>query len=81
VVGGVVRVRLPWTQQPGQVLLHTDTARMTTMSSPYAVDTGLLILRVGLGVVFLAHGHNHVFGGGKIVGTGRWFESLGMKPG
>jgi putative oxidoreductase len=51
------------------------------MSSLYAVDTGLLILRIGLGVVFLAHGYNHVFGGGKIVGTGRWFESLGMKPG
>jgi putative oxidoreductase len=32
-------------------------------------------------VVFLAHGYNHVFGGGKITGTGRWFESLGMRPG
>src|SRR5438309_3974068 len=29
----------------------------------------------------LAHGINHIFGGGKIAGTGRWFESLGMKPG
>src|SRR3546814_20221000 len=29
----------------------------------------------------LAHGINHIFGGGKIEGTGRWFESLGMKPG
>jgi putative oxidoreductase len=29
----------------------------------------------------LAHGYNHVFGGGKIAGTARWFESLGMKPG
>src|SRR3954465_13574617 len=27
------------------------------------------------------HGYNHVFGGGKIAGTGRWFESLGMRPG
>ena len=34
-----------------------------------------------LGAVFLAHGINHIFGGGKIAGTGRWFESLGMKPG
>ena len=29
----------------------------------------------------MAHGYNHVFRGGKIAGTGRWFESLGMKPG
>ena len=27
------------------------------------------------------HGYNHFFGGGKIAGTGRWFESLGMRPG
>jgi putative oxidoreductase len=31
--------------------------------------------------VFLAHGYNHIFGGGRIAGTGRWFESLGMRPG
>lgn len=42
---------------------------------------GLLLLRVGVGVVMLAHGYNHIFGGGKIAGTGRWFESLGMRPG
>src|SRR4051794_5954493 len=32
-------------------------------------------------MVMLAHGYNHIFRGGKIAGTGRWFESLGMKPG
>jgi len=46
-----------------------------------AIDLALLILRVTTGAVFLAHGLNHVFGGGKIAGTGRWFESLGMRPG
>ena len=46
-----------------------------------AFNLSVLALRVVLGVVFLAHGINHVFGGGKITGTGRWFESLGMKPG
>jgi putative oxidoreductase len=51
------------------------------MSAASATDLSLLVLRVGLGVVFLAHGYNHIFGGGKIAGTGRWFESLGMKPG
>jgi putative oxidoreductase len=41
----------------------------------------LLAFRVAIAVVFLAHGYNHIFGGGKIAGTGRWFESLGMRPG
>jgi putative oxidoreductase len=46
-----------------------------------AANLVLLILRVTLGVVFLAHGINHVFRGGKIAGVGRWFDSLGMRPG
>ena len=46
-----------------------------------AVNLGLLLLRCWLGVVMLAHGIRHIFGGGKIAGTGKWFESLGMKPG
>ena len=48
------------------------------------VDTlnfALLLMRGMLAVVMLAHGIRHIFGGGKIAGTGRWFESLGMKPG
>ena len=46
-----------------------------------AINLALLVLRVGLGAVMLAHGLNHIYGGGKIAGTGRWFASLGMKPG
>src|SRR5919201_3557782 len=46
-----------------------------------AFNVSMLVLRVALGIVFLAHGINHVFRGGKIPGTARWFESLGMKPG
>lgn len=46
-----------------------------------AINFGLLLLRVVLGVVMLAHGIRHIFGGGKIAGTGRWFQSLGMRPG
>ncbi|HUR78996.1 MAG TPA: DoxX family protein [Acidimicrobiales bacterium] len=46
-----------------------------------AVNLGLLLLRVWVGAVMLAHGIRHIFGGGKIAGTGGWFESLGMKPG
>jgi putative oxidoreductase len=45
------------------------------------LDLALLVLRAAVGVVMIAHGYNHIWGGGKIAGTGRWFESLGMKPG
>lgn len=31
--------------------------------------------------MLVAHGLNHIFGGGRITGTARWFESLGMRPG
>lgn len=47
----------------------------------YAGDTGLLILRLCLGLTLAAHGFNKFFGGGRIPGTARWFESIGMKPG
>src|SRR5436190_17491514 len=45
------------------------------------IALGLLILRVAVGGTMIAHGYNHVFRGGRIPGTGRWFASLGMKPG
>ena len=46
-----------------------------------AYDVGLLILRLVLGLTLAAHGFNKFFGGGRIPGTARWFESIGMKPG
>ena len=46
-----------------------------------AYDVGLLILRLVLGLTLAAHGLNKFFGGGRIPGTARWFESIGMKPG
>jgi putative oxidoreductase len=51
------------------------------MTQAYAVDTGMLILRLCLGITLAAHGFNKFFGGGRIPGTARWFESIGMKPG
>jgi putative oxidoreductase len=42
---------------------------------------GIFILRVAVGIVMIAHGRNHIWGGGKIEGTAGWFASLGMKPG
>ena len=48
------------------------------MSAVTAADASILMFRIGLGAVFLAHGYHHLFGGGKIADTARWFESLGM---
>ncbi|MCX7620484.1 MAG: DoxX family protein [Acidimicrobiales bacterium] len=51
------------------------------MAEATAADLGLFLLRAVIGFTMLAHGYNHVWGGGKIEGTARWFASLGMKPG
>lgn len=45
------------------------------------VDIALMILRAGLGMMIFVHGFNKAFRGGKLAGTGRWFESMGMRPG
>ena len=44
-----------------------------------AVSLAALLLRLTIGVTIFAHGYNHVWGGGKIAGTGRWFKSIGMR--
>ncbi len=49
------------------------------MTDQTAADLALAILRCAVGAVMLAHGVNHVVGGGKIAGTARWFESMGMR--
>ena len=41
----------------------------------------LLVLRVALGGMILAHAYNHAFRGGRMEGTGKWFASIGMRPG
>ncbi|WP_238005225.1 DoxX family protein [Dactylosporangium sp. AC04546] len=46
-----------------------------------AVDVGLLLVRLSLGGTMLMHGWNHWRGGGKIAGTARWFESIGLRNG
>jgi len=45
------------------------------------LDLGLLILRIATGGMIAAHGYNHFFGGGRLPGAGRWFDSLGIRPG
>jgi DoxX len=46
-----------------------------------SVDIASLILRLAVGLTIVAHGWNHAFGGGRIPGTARWFESIGLRPG
>ena len=50
------------------------------MNDTDAIDLALLVFRCGLGAVMLAHGINHIWGGGKITGTAGWFGSMGMRP-
>jgi putative oxidoreductase len=45
------------------------------------VDLAALLLRATVGGTMIAHGWNHVFGGGRLPGTARWFESIGIRPG
>ena len=47
----------------------------------HGVDLAALLVRIALGITMLAHGYNHAFGGGKLAGTARWFESIGIRPG
>jgi putative oxidoreductase len=39
----------------------------------------LLLVRVAIGIVMIAHGLNHWRGGGRIAGTARWFTGLGLR--
>ena len=43
-------------------------------------NLAMLLFRAFLGFALAAHGYNKFFGGGKIPGTARWFDSMGMKP-
>ena len=46
-----------------------------------ADTVALLLIRLVLGVVMIAHGLNHWRGGGRIAGTARWFTGLGLRHG
>ena len=43
-------------------------------------DLGLLLVRLALGPMLVAHGWNKVAGAGGLAGTARWFEGLGLRP-
>jgi putative oxidoreductase len=49
---------------------------------PLAVSLVLLALRLFLGLMIFAHGYRKLFRGGKLTGTARWLESIGInQPG
>lgn len=49
------------------------------MNDVDAINLALLVFRCGVGAVMLAHGVNHIIGGGRIPGVAAWFASLGMR--
>lgn len=44
------------------------------------VDIAVLLIRIAVGGTMIAHGYHHLWGGGGIAGTTRWFAALGMRP-
>ena len=45
------------------------------------VAAGLLVVRLAVGLTMAAHGYAKIFQGGRLAGTARWFDSIGMRPG
>lgn len=62
-------------------LIATAVPNHFSVDDIFAASLGMLVLRLGIGIAMASHGYNKFFGGGKIPGTARWFESIGMKPG
>lgn len=46
-----------------------------------AISFGLLLVRLVIGLTLAAHGYQKFYGGGRIPGAARWFDSIGLRPG
>jgi putative oxidoreductase len=51
------------------------------LPSPSDFNLALLLLRLVIGPTFAFHGYAKIFRGGRLKGTGGWFESIGVRPG
>lgn len=54
---------------------------MDTLPTADQLNLALLLVRVVVGPVLAFHGYAKIFRGGRLEGTGRWFDSIGMRPG
>lgn len=54
---------------------------MDSMPTVDQFNFGLLLLRLVVGPVFAFHGYAKIFRGGRLDGTARWFDGMGMRPG
>ena len=70
----------PWGGDKAVSVVYGDGVSVKPDSSR-AFDIALMILRASLGMMIFVHGYNKAFRGGKLAGTGRWFQSMGMRPG
>ena len=62
-------------------MITTILAADNYVAHPDAVCLGVLVVRVCAGVALATHGYQKYFKGGRIAGTGRWFESIGIRHG
>lgn len=63
---------------------HGRARRGETVSCTCRRDVGLLLMRLGIGGVLMAHGAQKLFGlfgGGGVEGTAAMMESMGFEPG
>lgn len=60
--------------------MNTSIKTLLTTRAGY----GLTVLRIIVGIIFIAHGSQKLFGafgGYGLEGTGQWMESIGLTPG
>jgi putative oxidoreductase len=58
-----------------------STTLIVNVSEPMTIDMVLLLSHTFLGLMIFTHGFRKVFYGGKLAGTARWLDSVGMRPG